>query len=432
MPADLSFDQAPPIGVPFRFFLTAPWFGVAAGILLVWQGGDLLASRWMPGALALTHLLVLGFMLQAMTGALFQFVPVAAGGNLWRAKTVASIVHPAFAAGALLLCAGFVFPWSRCLEVAAVLMTAAGIVFLVTLGRALTTTPAVGATLAGLRGAALALAVTLGLGALLVTGLVTGRAWPLIEVAQVHAAWGLGGWALLLLAGVAVIFVPMFQMTPPFPLRAAKVFPWLVIGCLLLWTGRLVGVAESAANAGLFALLALAATFCATTLRLQAKRRRKVNDPTVLMMRCAMGTGLAAVALCAWLGAGLPGSDNNRLHVAAGVLLVAPFVFAINGMLYKIVPFLIWLHLNRQGGPRALPPNMNRMIPATAMGRQTATQLGAFALLLAACLWPSLARPAGVALIVSFAWLAWNLIGAALTYRSFRRKIPAAARDSKS
>lgn len=432
MPAHLSFDQAPPIGVPFRFFLTAPWFGVAAGILLLWQGGDLLASRWTPGALAFTHLLVLGFMLQAMTGALFQFVPVAAGGNLWRAKTVAGIVHPAFAAGAMLLCVGFVFPRARCLGAAAVLMTSAAILFLVTFGRALTTTPAVGATVAGLRGAALALAVTVGLGAVLVSGLVTGRAWPLIEVAHVHAAWGLGGWALLLLAAIAVIVVPMFQITPPFPLRAAKAFPWLVIGCLLLWTGRLSGVAEGAASAGLFALLALAATFCATTLRLQAKRRRKVNDPNVLMMRSAMGTGLAGVALCAWLGAGLPGSDSSRLHVAAGVLLVAPFVFAINGMLYKIVPFLSWLHLNRQGGPRALPPNMNRMIPATAIDRQTGTQLGAFALLLSACLWPGLTRPAGLTLIVSFGWLAWNLVGAVSTYQSFTRKFPAAASDSKS
>jgi hypothetical protein len=432
MRADLSFEQAPPIGVPFRFFLTAPWFGVAAGILLLWQGGDVLASRWMPGALALTHLLVLGFMLQAMAGALFQFVPVAAGVNLWRAEAVASIVHPAFAVGAVLLCAGFVSPWPQGLEAAAILMTLAGTLFVVTLGRALTTTPAVGAAVAGSRAAAIALAVTLGLGALLVTGLVTGQAWPLIEIAQVHAAWGLGGWALLLLAGVAVIVVPMFQMTPPFPLRAAKVLPWLVIGCLLLWTSRLSGVAEGPASAGLFALLALAASFCATTLRLQARRRRKVNDPHVLMMQSAMGTGLAAVALCAWLGAGLPGSDDNRLYIAAGVLLVAPFVFAINGMLYKIVPFLSWLHLSRQGGPRALPPNMNRMIPAAAMGRQTRTQLGAFALLLAACLWPALARPAGVALIVSFAWLGRNLIGAVLIYRSFRRQIPAAARHSKS
>jgi len=431
MHPDLSFDQAPPIGVPFRFFLTAPWFGVLAGMLLLWQGGDLLASRWTPGALSLTHLLVLGFMLQAMTGALFQFVPVAAGGNLWRATVVATIVHPAFAASAVLLSAGFLFPGAGALGAAAILMASAGILFVLTLGRALIATPAAGATVANLRGAALALAVTLGLGTLLVTGLVTSRAWSFLEMTHVHAAWGLGGWALLLLAGVAIIVVPMFQMTPPFPQPAAKVFPWLVIGCLLLWTSRLGGVADGFAYAGLFGLLALAAAFCVTTLLLQARRRRKVNDPNVLMMRSAMITGIVAVALCAWLAGGLPGSNSSGLHVAAGVLLIAPFVFAINGMLYKIVAFLCWLHLNREGGPRALPPNMSRMFPAAAVGRQTVTQLFAFALLFAACLWPGLARLAGLALIVSFGWLAWNLIGAVSIYQSFRRKIPVPAAGSQ-
>ena len=82
MHPNLSFDQAPPVSVPFRFFLTAPWFGVAAGLLLAWSGDLAVASRWTGQALALTHLLVAGYLLQAMTGALFQFVPVAAGGGL--------------------------------------------------------------------------------------------------------------------------------------------------------------------------------------------------------------------------------------------------------------------------------------------------------------------------------------------------------------
>ncbi|MCE9569169.1 MAG: hypothetical protein K8R10_04030 [Rhodocyclales bacterium] len=86
MHANLSFDQAPPISVPYRFFVAAPWFGVLAGILLTWSGADALASRWTPEALALTHLIALGFMLQAMCGALFQFIAVAVGGNVWRPK----------------------------------------------------------------------------------------------------------------------------------------------------------------------------------------------------------------------------------------------------------------------------------------------------------------------------------------------------------
>ena len=52
MPAALSFDQAPPISVPFRFFLTAPLFGIAAGLALLFGDGNALASRWEPLALA--------------------------------------------------------------------------------------------------------------------------------------------------------------------------------------------------------------------------------------------------------------------------------------------------------------------------------------------------------------------------------------------
>jgi hypothetical protein len=427
MHVDLSFEQAPPIGVPFRFFLTAPWFGVAAGCLLMWQGGDVLASRWTVGALALTHLFVLGFLLQGMIGALFQFVPVAAGGNLWRASRIAALVHPALTAGTVLLCAGFLLPSTHALQAAAVLLASGGAVFLAVLGWALSRTPAVGATVAALRGAGIALTVTIGLGALLVVGLTTDRAWPLVEVVQVHAAWGLGGWALLLLAAVAVTAVPMFQMTPPFPVRAATLFPWLVVGALLLWSVRLGDQTTRLASAGLFALLAVAASFFVVALRLQARRRRKVQDANVLLFRAAMITGLTAAVLCAWLAAGLPGTNDPRLQVANGVLLVATFVFAVNGMLYKIVPFVNWLHLKLEGGPRSPAPNINRMIPAQAMERQARAQVAAFALLLAAALWPSLARPAGAALALAFAWLGRNLIGAVSTYRNFRGQIPASA-----
>jgi len=86
MQALLSFDQAPPFAAPFRFFLTAPAFGMLAGALLLASGPDALASRWTPAALALTHLVTVGFMLQAMLGALLQIMPVVAGANLLRCR----------------------------------------------------------------------------------------------------------------------------------------------------------------------------------------------------------------------------------------------------------------------------------------------------------------------------------------------------------
>ena len=70
MQALLSYDRSPPIAAPFRFFLTAPAFGILAGVLLIWAGPNAFLSRWTSEALALTHLVTAGFMLQAMLGAL--------------------------------------------------------------------------------------------------------------------------------------------------------------------------------------------------------------------------------------------------------------------------------------------------------------------------------------------------------------------------
>ena len=103
----LSFEQAPPISVPFRFLMTAPWFGVLAGLLLLVRGGDGWASRWQVDVLVWTHLLAAGFMLQVMLGALLQFVPVATGGNIWRPRWVAAVAHPLITLAVLVLAATF-------------------------------------------------------------------------------------------------------------------------------------------------------------------------------------------------------------------------------------------------------------------------------------------------------------------------------------
>ena len=64
-------------------------------------------------------------------------------------------------------------------------------------------------------------------------------------------------------------------------------------------------------------------------------------------------------------------------------------------MLYKIVPFLNWLHLQAAMGLGMLPPNMKEMIPDRMMTVQMWLHFAAVALLLAAAIWPALARLAG-------------------------------------
>lgn len=106
MQAMLAFENAPPLTAPLRFFLTAPLFGLLAGLLIAVEGADIFASRWMPGALAATHLMTVGFMLQVMLGALIQILPVVAGANIKQPVWIARLVHAGLTAGALLLAAG--------------------------------------------------------------------------------------------------------------------------------------------------------------------------------------------------------------------------------------------------------------------------------------------------------------------------------------
>jgi len=103
------------------------------------------------------------------------------------------------------------------------------------------------------------------------------------------------------------------------------------------------------------------------------------------------------------------------------------FLSVIMGMLYKIMPFLNWLHLQRLGGIALPPPNMKQMIPERAMRAQMRLHFAALVLLLAAVLMPALALPAGLAFSASCLWLEWNLIGAARVYVRFRDKIRAGA-----
>ncbi|BAO28656.1 hypothetical protein [Sulfuritalea hydrogenivorans] len=428
MHPSLSFDQAPPISVPYRFFFAAPWFGALAGILLAWSGGDVLVSRWTPEALALTHLVALGFMLQAMCGAMFQFIPVAVGGNVWRPKLVANTVQPLLLLATILLVAGLLFSRPSLFTVAVPLFLLALGGFVVVVALALWQTPATGMTLWAMRIAIGGLTVTVLLGSLLAEALAHGLAVPIIELTNIHLAWGLGGWALMLLAGVSYHVVPMFQLTRPYPMSFTRWFGPLLLLLLLGWSSRLFIEDVRWSMAIVLPLLLLLASYAGITLWLQYTRRRKIHDATSLYFRVAMLSMLAFSISGAIIFVRPELGADPRFVVWLGMLAFAGvFVSAITGMMYKIVPFLNWLHLQRLGAPISAVPNMKKMIPAEAMTGQLRLHVLALVLLLAAVWLPGLTRLAGVAFAASFAWLGWNLLGAIRRYRTFRDQIRATA-----
>jgi len=439
MQPTLSFEQAPPISVPYRFFLTAPLFGAAAGLVLALLGPETMQSRWSPGALAMTHLIVVDFMLQAMCGSLLQFVAVVAGANIWRPRLVAHVVHPLITAGAIFLATAFLFEQQVLFLLAALVFVAAMGLFLTVMAIALLRTPARGMSIHVLRLAVLGLLVTVVLGATLAVTLGLEESpspgWSLLALIDVHVAWGLGGWAMMLVIGVSYLVVPMFQLTPGYPVWFTRLLPAGVFLLLCLWTLQLVPGLRTAqgwwsivASAGAM----LAGSYAVTTLWLQSRRRRRQADVTLVLWRGAM-LSLLAFSL-SWLAfeAWPPWGDSPSAPLWLGVLaLPGLFLSVITGMLYKIMPFLNWLHLQQQGGKAALLPNMKQMIPEAAMRGQMRLHFVALGLLLAAVPWPVLALPAGLAFTASCVWLQWNLVGAARVYARFRDRLrDAAAADA--
>jgi len=407
--ATLLFDQGPPVHVPFRFFATAPLFGAAAGVLLAAVGGDGLDSRWSPASLAFTHLFTLGFMLQAMCGALLQIIPVATGAQMRRPLLVAGISHVLLTLGAPLLAAGFLLG-SNGMRIAGATLAVLGIAcFVPAAVSALFRTKARGPTVFALRAATLALPVTAALGIVLVaemSGAVAGN--PLVHTAM-HAGFGLGGWSLLLLMGVGYLVVPMFQITPSYPAPVARGLPWLVLAGLasLLLQFLPLSLTLLAGTAALFAL---------ATLYLQRRRKRATADVTVRFWRVAIGFLLVCAALLLALGYGESGTGVELALGASALVGVA--VSAISGMVYRIVQFLNWMHLQQRG----VIAVTRVWITNRHMTLQWWTHLAACLLLVAAAFLPQAVRPAGIALAVSQLWLGRNLWSAmAAAYRAGRR-----------
>ena len=417
--AGLSLEQAPPFGVPLRFFLTAPWFLVLAAALVAWQGPEIFASRWLPATLALTHLLVLGFMALVMLGALLQMLPVVVGVIVPWPRLTATLIHIPLTLGVLTLVGAFLSGIPVWFQAAWWLLGLGFGVALTAIHLALWRAPVASGTVIALRCALVALLATVGIGLLL--GGFFGWGWrlPVVTMVHLHVAWGLIGWTVLLVAGVAYQVIPMFQITPPYPARFVRGFVPLMAALLVIWSVFALNDLETATELASVAVAVGVALFALTTLHLLARRRRKIGDPTLIYWRTSM-ISLLAGAVFWLLGLLVPAlRQMPQVDLLLGVLVIFGFAVAvINGMLYKIVPFLAWFHLQAQLFQRAKVPNMKRLLPDAAIRQQWWVYLAALLLLLAAAVHPAVfTYPAALALGGTGAWLGVNLVGVWRMYR---------------
>ena len=419
----LNFQQAPPISVPFRFFLTAPVFALLAAVVMLWNGEEMLVARWSPATLAAVHLLTLGFMTMVMAGAMFQMLPVLAGTPVPRPRMVASIVHPALLLGTLLFAGSLLFAQPMLLKIAISLLSVGLVVFLVAILLTLSRTRNQTATVFAMGLATTALGVTLLFGLTLSASRAWGIALPSLSLRDLHPVWGLIGWTGLLVAGVAYHIVPMFQMTPNYPQWLIRGFAPVVFVVLALWSvAKWQGGGAWWQWLGLICIGLLAGAntlFAGITLDLQRRRRRRLPDLTLEFWR----VGMLSVALAAvlWVSQIFPLLSFRQSSALLGVLMIIGAAMSfISGMLCKIVPFLAWFHLQAKMGVGGALPNVKAMLPDKAQRLQLRLHLAALALCVAAAVVPSVfAYPAALGFGAASMSLLWNMICVVRTYRNF-------------
>ncbi len=339
----LSLEQAPPISVPFRYFLSAPWIAALAPILLLFYPEA--QSRWEPVVLFATHLIVVGYVLMIMTGALFQMVPVVGGVSFRHVRLLGSFTFVALLSILVALFLSFmkleenlsIVPWSPLLFFP----------FLIFFGETLFRTKSSYETILAFRVSLVGLVLFLLLGGVLLAF----RHLPQMEISSwwatlarprgtdLHWIWALMGWVFPIVAGVSFQVLPMFFVTPPYPKLFRQSFPILLLlvvfmGTLELWFFQ---------QMKLFHLLStfLVGLFCLLSLNLLRQRKRKVRDLSVWFWRLSLGFALIALPISYsldWLG------PKGELLFGFTVLFGA-LVSLVSAMIYKIVPFLIWFHL---------------------------------------------------------------------------------------
>lgn len=400
--SQLSLDQAPPEDIPFRYLFTGPFFGVIAGIFLLAYGDRLFITGWSLKTAALVHTMTLGWLALIMIGAFYQMVPVLVGGHV-PGLFVSRNNYFILVGGIVCLLGGFNFWIVPLLYVAAILISIGISLFVGQLLYALFRVKALKPVVWALRLSVISLAVTMIFGILMI-GMMYG--WWQIDIDRaifknIHMTTGLIGWIGFLLFGVAFHVIPMFYLTEAFPEKVSKWILWLMFyGVNQLIVGFILTLQSD------YLLLCAVPIFIAIFLfvfqvaKLIYQRQRKLVDSTLRFWQLGLFNLVAAFVILPFAFYRI---DETFSYLFAVIFIIGFAVAITNGMLYKVVPFLIWLHRFSSLVGKIKTPTMKEIMPDAPARKQFYLFVICLILLILSSIWPidMIIRICGVLWIVS-------------------------------
>lgn len=351
----LSLDQAPPISVVLRFFFTVPVFGILLTLIVFFNPHDVLTPTH-PLSLAAIHVMFLGIITMSMFGALFQMQSVLGGRPIPSVLGNAFLIHLFLVIGVLSLSGAFVLGTPELFIIASVFL-GGSILYVATLILPLLFVGTPHDTLRGMRLALIALSLTAILGIVMASEYanLSFSAFHAV-IRSVHYSLGLVGWIAILIIAVAFQVVEMFYVSTPYsPWCKRNAFKIIAVSLFL----KIIWLFTALPYVWVFDLVigALLIGFVTTTAKRLKMRKRRVSDVSIWFWSSGIILlSLAVVAHMVSLSYGYPQFQSISL-IAFGLFALA----VILGMMGKIVPFLVWFHLNSAGYMDT--PLMSNIIP---------------------------------------------------------------------
>ena len=337
----LSLDQAPPISIPFRFFLSAPIFGVLISLVFFLSPFDEISNQYSYLAIGVVHLFTLGILSMIIFGAMQQMMPVLAGAIIKKPRLFANIVHPSLVLGTLFMSFSFIFEIKILLHIGVFFLTISFLTFFIFSIKLLFKVEFLTSTVKAMRLFSIAGFITLILGLYLAIGHMSlNISEQHYAFVNMHILFALFGFALLIIMGVSFQVIPMFYVALDFPKFVQNrvpliLFSFLLISSLFLYLGFNFLVLKI-----LFSSLII--SYCFFALKSLNNRRRPIFDVTLWYWKFSLSA--LGISIIIWL------FDIFESNYILAIISAFGFLYSLlQGMVYKIIPFLAWFHLNSKG-----------------------------------------------------------------------------------
>ncbi len=364
----LSLEQAPPYGIPLRFFITGVVYLSLFALVLAAKAVEI-GSRFDYASIAITHTLTLGFFTHVMVGAMFQMIPVMLGIAYKNVVKNANIIYALLNLGALLFISGFLLNVTPLMHSGGLALLG-GVGYFAYLSFSTVFESSEKDFLVQNFAASFALlfvATIFGFIALLGhSGVVNS-----VQFGDIHIALMLFGWVFLLVNAVSYRIVPMFFVAREFPTVMKERLYIAVLALLFGFVYFRLGDDFFLLGTIKIALALCVLLFAAASVYILKNRKRARSDISITLWYFSMSNA----AIAALLFAVDAFVDVDLSFFVAFFALFGGVYALINAMLYKIVPFLTWFHLSSS---MVFDAEMSQVIPKKRMQLQTYFYYGAY------------------------------------------------------